>query len=401
MTLPSALRTWLAGAGAAKVVAAIRERALRGASTERGVLRCDLDTDERRQVGRLLGVKWALSGRPVRLQDLAAVLAPYGVTPRELAEADGRPIVPRKQEQAEAADRRAAELGDVRSLLSTLGIADDLIDTWLADPGLPRAGDGALLKLADEIVTVWRALPGDAAEPVRLAQLATSVRNDAHALDHAEPLGRAVARLAALAHGLDRPLRPGDSWRAAWRSVGVLCDEVSSRVLVLNLSLRGEAPAVALTSAAPGEPVWLTLRSLNGEWTAGPCPIFVCENPTIVEAAADRLGSTCPPLICTDGVPSGAAIDLVSGLAVAGCDLHIRADFDRTGLTIVNQLHRAAPSACPWRYDLTTYRSLLPPSTDSTVPTDLRDAVATHAIHEEAILTELLADLEKAAEATR
>lgn len=398
MTLPDGIRRWLAGTGAVKVADAIRERALRGASTDRGVLRCSLDADERHQVGRLLGVTWELSGKPVRLEHLADVLAVHGVEPRHLAEVDGRPIVPRKQRRADAADRRASETTQVRGRLSALGIADDVLDTWLTDPGLPRPGDGALLRLTNEIVPVWQALPGAAAAPVRLAELATSVHDGAHALDYDEPLGRAVARLVALVHGLDRPLRPGDAWRAAWRSAGVLCDEVSSRVLVLNLPLRGEASAVALTGAAPGEPVWLTLRSLNGSWTAVPGPVFICENPTIVEAAADRLGVTCPPLVCTDGVPKGAAAELVAGLASAGCDLHVRADFDRTGVAIVDQLLRVAPYARPWRFDLPTYRSLVPSPTTPADDGELRDAVTARSVHEEALLPDLLADLEKAME---
>lgn len=395
---PETLRTWLAGPGAVKVVAAIRARALRGASTDRGELRCDLDADERRQVGRLLGTSWALSGKPVRLERLAEALSPYGVTPRNLAEPDGRPIVPHKQRRTEAADRRAAELAEVRARLSALGVADDPADAWLSDPGLPRSGDGDLLRLTEKLTPVWRALPESPAEPVRLGHLAASVHDNAHALDFDEPLGRAVARLAALVHGLDRPLRPGNAWRAAWRSIGVLCDEVSSRVLVLNLPLRGEAPAVAQTAAVPGEPVWLSLRSLSGTWTAAPGPVFVCENPTIVEAAADRLGARCPPLICTDGVAKGAATDLVAGLAAAGCDLHVRADFDRAGVTIVDQLRRAVPDARLWRYNISTYRSLLPASVARAAGGDLRDVVTAHAVHEEALLPDLLADLEKIAE---
>jgi hypothetical protein len=87
-------------------------------------------------------------------------------------------------------------------------------------------------------------------------------------------------------------------------------------VLVLDLPLDGPAPAARLCAATPGEPVWLSLRALDGEWSAPTgTQVFVCENPTIVEAAADELGSCCPPVVCTDGIPTTAALDLLAGLS--------------------------------------------------------------------------------------
>src|SRR5262249_56742562 len=138
--------------------------------------------------------------------------------------------------------------------------------------------------------------------------------------DYGEELGRAVSRLIAVTHGLPRPVRAGRDWRRAWAAAGVRCDGVSSRVLALNLPLRGDAPAARWSAAAPGEPLWLSLRSITGAWSvpAGN-RVFACENPTVLEAAADELGPDCPPLICTDGIPSLAALDLVAGLAAAGC----------------------------------------------------------------------------------
>ncbi|MGE5133653.1 MAG: hypothetical protein ACM32E_12180 [Gemmatimonadota bacterium] len=49
--------------------------------------------------------------------------------------------------------------------------------------------------------------------------------------------------------------------RAAWEEHEVVCDPVSSRVLVLNLRLRGDAACARLTEAAGPEPLWLTWRS--------------------------------------------------------------------------------------------------------------------------------------------
>jgi len=63
----------------------------------------------------------------------------------------------------------------------------------------------------------------------------------------------------------------------------------------------------------------------------GSPPVFVCENVTVLEAAADELGSACPPMVCTDGVPSSAALDLVGRLAAEGCRISVRADVDEAG----------------------------------------------------------------------
>ncbi|EWC64194.1 hypothetical protein UO65_0520 [Actinokineospora spheciospongiae] len=177
---------------------------------------------------------------------------------------------------------------------------------------------------------------------------------------------------------------------------------MSSRVLALNLPLTGEAPAVKLCAAAPGEPVWLTLRSLVGAWTASRADVFVCENPTVTEAAADALGPTCPPLVCTDGTASGAALDLLSGLAAAGCAIHARADFDPAGFTIADQVLSVAPGALSWRFDQRTCATECGMSGRHAAPHDLVTAVAglrvaydrsRSPVHEERVLALLLSDL--------
>ncbi len=52
---------------------------------------------------------------------------------------------------------------------------------------------------------------------------------------------------------------------------------VSSRVLVLNLVLHGEAAACRLTGAAGPEPLWLTWRSLSGPFGCDAPDVHVCE----------------------------------------------------------------------------------------------------------------------------
>ncbi|MET8198057.1 DUF2399 domain-containing protein [Micromonospora taraxaci] len=95
--------------------------------------------------------------------------------------------------------------------------------------------------------------------------------------------------------------------------------------------------------------------------------VRVCENPAIVEAAANRHGAAGMPLVCIYGRPSVAAWMLLRGLAAAGTRLLVTADRDKVGQQFLSEL-----------LTLTTATEWLP------------DA---DGIYEEARLDELLADL--------
>jgi uncharacterized protein (TIGR02679 family) len=404
--IPAGLAAWARLPGPDLVLQEVRGRAAKGARTEQGTLRVQLTGEQRREVARLLGTPWEITGRAVRLQDLAAVLAEHGLTVSGLVEGvDGKPLVNVRQlradERASARTSSSQERAAVVELLEGAGVCGSAVQAWLDDQGLPNAGCGELLALARQVAVVWRRLP-ESGGAMPLAQLAaTASDNDAHALDYDQPLGRAVARLVAARHGMPRPLRAGRDWRRAWARVGVKCDGVSSRVLVLNLPLHGQVPAVGWCAATPGEPIWLTLRSITGAWTARTdTAVFVCENVTVLEAAADRLGASCPPVICTDGFPANAALDLIAGLSDAQCALKVRADFDRAGLAIAEQVRSAAPAATGWQYDAATYAAHLGLDFEAEASggdelEKLRALYCRHgiAIHEEAILDRLMADL--------
>ncbi|HWE89497.1 MAG TPA: DUF2399 domain-containing protein [Pseudonocardiaceae bacterium] len=403
--LPPGLATWAAKAGPAIVLDAVRRRAERGFRTEDGTVRVALTGSERREVARLLGTSWDVSGRPVRLKDLAAALAEHGLTVRQFVEVlDGAPVVDSRTLRAERRAVADAERSAAVGLLVDAGVNATHAQAWLADPGLPRPGTGELRPLAERTVRVWHRLPGAAGPGLRLAQLAATALGDAHALDYREDLGRALGRLIAIVHGLPKPLRAGRDWRGAWAAAGIRCDGVSSRVLTLNLPLRGDIAAARWSAAASGEPLWLSLRSIVGSWSVPVgTRVFVCENPTVVESAADELGARCPPLICTDGMPSNAALDLVAGLADVGCRIDFRADIDESGFVIVDQVRSAAgPAATAWRYDVTSYARHLG-LTDVASPAEAEDArlgqlralYDRHRIplHEESLLDDLLTDL--------
>jgi uncharacterized protein (TIGR02679 family) len=401
--LPAALEEWVRLPGPAAVLQAIVIRARRGYRTEDGQLgTVALTEDQRRQVALLLGTPWELSGRPVRLQDLAARLSEHGLSVRELAEASqGKAIEPDSVRRSREADAALRERSQAASVLATSGVPSPVIAQWLEDRGLPRS-TGELLALTEQVAAVLTHIRRSNGR-IWLAQLAADVFNNAHELDADQPVGRAVARLAAILYALPRPQRAGRDWRAAWASIGVTCDAISSRVLALNLPLDGDSPAAQVCGNAPGEPIWLTLRTLTSDWTVRRTPtIFVCENVTIAQAAADELGAGCAPLVCTDGTASGAALDLLAGLSAAGCTIYGRADFDPAGFTIADQILSVAPNARSWWYDAKTYAAVsnLPasPGIPSRLAEDLRELRTIYAdtripVHEERLLGDLLADL--------
>lgn len=178
-------------------------------------------------------------------------------------------------------------------------------------------------------------------------------------LDAGTPLGGLVLQAAAAVAGTDEAPTSAAGRRALWREVGIDCDALSSDVLVLGVRPRDGWIAEQLRrSADAGEPRRLTLREVKrAVLRVDPgTTVHVCENPSVVEAAADALGGRCAALVCAEGVPSTAALELLRGLAAGGARLLAHADFDWAGLRIVGQL-AAVVGASPWRMGVTDYRA--------------------------------------------
>jgi uncharacterized protein (TIGR02679 family) len=247
-----------------------------------------------------------------------------------------------------AAPGKPAAVAAGEDALHEAGTPAAAVTAWLGRRGLPAAGNGQLLDLALRCASVWSALPRPDSGRVLLAVLAAAALNDPHALDRGSATATAVLRL--LGHDLPDS---AEAWRMAWEEHGIDCDPVSSRVLVLNLPLDGDAPCARLAQAAGPEPLRLTLRSLTGSFRmAVPASdVYVCENPSVLIAAADQLGKSSRPLVCTNGRPSAAALRLLTGLAESGTSIHVRADDDTAGQAIVATVRRAIPDAKLWRFE--------------------------------------------------
>ena len=311
----------------------------------------------------------ALQGRPahfkasmqVEVAAIDAALRQAGVADSlraALERLDGR-IVDR------AAEREAAQ-SEWRQVL------DACNNPALASVLQTPAGIGLLKRLAAQRpATAARWVKGAEAVLGRLpangltrAQLAADVLADAHALD----TGCAVATLvlavlrSTVIHSAAPDPQDGDpdspSARDLWANAGVLVNELARPALVLNL------PTVA-TAGDPwqrlGEPAYLSLRRLLRSppaWDVRGRVVWVCENPNLLAIAADRLGTDCAPLVCTEGMPAAAQRTVLTQLARAGAALRYHGDFDWPGLRIGNHVMREH-GARPWRFGAADYLAAL------------------------------------------
>ena len=336
---------WARLPGPQKVLAAARRRLQAGHGLAGSPLRADLTPSEREEVGRLLGIAWVQSGRAVGARALAAAVGSLGADVAELLAATGEPVRDLRADRAASRQGALIERERAAKALADAGIPAGSAAAWLSRRGLPAAGGGQLLDLAERCARVWRCLPAGNGGRVLLTVLAASSLDDPHALDRGSPAATGILRL--LGHEFPDS---AEAWRLAWEEHGVDCDPVSSRVLVLNLRMHGDAACVRLAEAAGPEPVWLTWRSLNGTFRTDDTDVFVCENPSVLIAAADTLSERSLPLVCTNGRPSAAAMRLLTGLARCGATLHVRADDDAAGQEIVSGLQSVIRGVGLWRF---------------------------------------------------
>ncbi|MFD6856893.1 DUF2399 domain-containing protein [Rhodococcus sp. NPDC060090] len=253
-----------------------------------------------------------------------------------------------------------------------------------------------------DVAHILVALPAEGASPVELADHALG---DTKALTDT-PVRRWVLRILAAARGVSPP-STGAERAALWEQFGVLDSGLTSRVLTLGVRLGGHPSAVTISEAAADagiHQVW-TLAQLR-TWTATLTAdeVYVCENPTVVQAAERELGALCKPLVCTEGQPSEAVRRLMS---TARGTVYWRGDFDWTGLRTTGRACTEL-DALPWLMDAATYREALNrgdsetlKSTDTRAESPWDPELATalersgRAVMEERVIPELLEHLRR------
>ncbi|GAB7188204.1 hypothetical protein ATKI12_8035 [Kitasatospora sp. Ki12] len=365
---------------------------------------------ERAAVARLLG-RAPRPGRSlsVSLAAVDQVLRASGASPDGLAAAVVAltgPVVPRQQ----TADRLALAWDSAFAALASVVAARSELADWYSSlhaTGLVRrlaAGPEEATSLLDGLARLLPYLP--ASPPRSLSTFAAEHLGSAHALDHG-PLATltldAIRALTGTTYGDGAQAR-----RDAWAAAGILLDEISSQVLALNLPGDPDtATGQALNAlGAVGQPMVLTLRQLLRDAPRPPRggEVYVCENPTVVLAAADRLGPDGAPLVCLQGQPSTAALRLLKLYADAGWNLHYHGDFDWGGIRIATRLLAHLPWT-PWRYATADYRAAIAANPATAVLTgtpteapwdpDLSSALLASGrrIEEELVLDDLIADL--------
>ena len=258
------------------------------------------------------------------------------------------------------------------------------------------------------MVDAMRVISRDPGEEVLLANLAADCTSDSHCLDRGQPLATLCLRAIAAVYGIDGQ-RSADARRKAWAALGVIVDDLSAPVLVFNLRAATNSPLglVLDLHRLQGQPAFLTYRQLQRGNSFEPLDpamrvIFICENPSIVSAAAREIGARCQPLVCTNGQPASATHLLLSRLRQAGAELRCHADFDWAGLRIVAQLAREH-EAIPWLMTTEAYGavegtvSVDPQSFITAWEPGLGEALRARgkAVFEEQVIRSLLDDLGK------
>jgi uncharacterized protein (TIGR02679 family) len=363
--------------------------------------------DERRALARILG-------RPVRAGSSATVpLESLDAVLRREAWPDGlaSAVVALGGPVADAALRHAEREAwqRVNDRLRAIGEAHPALAAWAASAvraGLLKRAAGtpeAAERLVEQLSVLADALP---VQSEVLGVVAARLFGDAHALDMKTALGPLATGLAAASGG--GIIGSGaHGRRAAWLSVGVVVDDLSSFVLTLGLPGGSDsATARALTELAiAGQPAILSYRQVAADGVgASPPVVFVCENPAVVASAADRLGAESAPLVCVGGQPGAAAVRLLVELTSRGSRLRYHGDFDAGGMAIARVLSARVPWE-PWRFMAADYNDAcaslpgLVPFTGSPGDTAWDPSLAESMVkqrlkvEEESVLENLLADL--------
>jgi uncharacterized protein (TIGR02679 family) len=361
LTRPGLTRLWTAA----------RARLERNGLQPTGTMRLQhLDAPEREALSLLLARPVTGPTATIRLPDLDTRLR-ASAAGRGLAatlEALGPPLTDRRAVRDAAAAERSRVWSTAEAEVESTPLSSQRWTArWLED--LRRGGalarqdpHTAITVVTQAIRTLAVLFPGTATHSTPASwgrgELATRVTGSAHGLDDGTLLSRLVLRGIALAHDAEFPTG-APARRALWRMASVTPDEVSSTVLTHGLRPTGGTwQEAALRERADHHmETHLTLRELRTLRPTMPpgTRVHVCENPRVVEAAADTARTA--PLVCTSGSATTVVLTLLDTLAAAGCAFAYHGDFDWPGITLANRITQRY-GAEPWRMRAPDYEYL-------------------------------------------
>lgn len=387
----------------------LAERMSRGRPLTGLIVHAQATSEERRALDDFLGRRSTVGDRlSLRLDELQRTLDAAGLAAC-LADAVLVCRGPIENQRA-AAERRRDEWDALFNESIAPCAAKPLLSGWVEalfrDGTLKRISRGDVAVAARLMSGAWQVISRVPDSQVLLANLAAECAGDSHALDRGQPLATLCLRAIAVLHGIDGQ-GGASARRQAWAALGVIIDDLSSPVLTFNL--RGTAGSglgqLLQLYREQAQPAFLTYRQLQDANAFVPLEpalrrVFVCENPSVISAAARELGSHCHPLVCTNGQPNSAVHLLLSQLRAAGAELWCHADLDWAGLGIVDQLVREH-GAMPWRMGVEDYQAasaavpLEPQPCSARWSPNLADAIRARgsAVFEEQVISTLLEDL--------
>jgi uncharacterized protein (TIGR02679 family) len=393
---------WFADPALTRIWSVLRDRIeTRGLSAQGRVVLTGLTREERHAASALVGRPVTASRLTIDLADLDGWLAAHsgiGGLGAVIEAATGSPMQDRHALRARREAEREAPLALARELLAASTPAVEIWwDGWL--DGVRRSG--VLSRTSDPAAAVRHACAALARlpTPTSRTELATAVGGNAHALDDGTAAAALVLRALAARSGEPPPASTAER-RDLWERFGVRVDLISTSCLALGLRATGGAAAQRLDLAADaGDPIHLTQWDLRRCALRSPPSVLVCENPRVLEAVAERFAGRMAA-VCTSGQPALVVLDVLRSLS--GAQLRYHGDFDWPGITIANRLVAEA-GVVPWRMGVDDYLGALGqarlPITGAPVEpvwdAELGSAMRHHgaAVHEEAVLGELLAAL--------
>ena len=413
-------RDFLAQPALAPLWDRLRDRLERNGLAVRGrLVIADPSYAERQALGLLMGRAYSSGAVSIALPDLDDRLrsgaAECGLA-TVVTELRG-PLTNRPAERDLHRSAREQTWAAAHDALTAAGLAEaPWAEPWLAEirkgGTLSRLGpQRAVLLMTQAVDVLTRLLSGGQPRGPEYGrgELAERVTGTAHGLDDGTLLAKVVLRALARARGTEPP-QHARARRELWEAAGVATDRVSSTVLTYGLAPLGDDwPARLLRERAlAAAETHLTMRDLRRmEWRLRPgTEVFVCENPRVIEAAAD---AGCRRwLVCTAGNPATIVQVLLDALIAAGARLAYRGDFDWSGIAIANRMF-SRYAARPWRMSATDYEEhtaaardrgtplqpLSGPPVNATWDAELTPAMSALglAIQEESALELILADL--------